>query len=300
MSRRYASPASFKEALEARLKRDAAGGFALQRRRQSLVFQRFLARVQAQLGNAILKGGFALEIRLERARSTRDVDLVLHGPHASLLEQLRAAGQLDLDDFMTFEVQEKRHAPDVTGDGVRYGGKRYTVECKLAGKLYGSRFGADIVFGGPMLGEPAWVDGGDFLGFVGISAPKFRVLPVETHIAEKLHAYTLPRATANDRFRDLPDIALLATARERLTCRRIQEAIAQTFEYRGTHGAPGSVPPPPPAWIDLYAELAREHELSWSTLDEVFTAVARFLDPALAMEDGVWDREAWSWGPHHG
>ena len=204
MTGKYASAESFKQALEARLRRDATGGFALQRRRQSLVFQRFLARIQAQLGNAILKGGFALEIRLERARSTRDVDLVWHGAHAALLEQLQAAGQLDLGDFMTFEVREKKHGPEITGDGVRYGGKRYTVECKLAGKIYGARFGADVVFGGPMLGEPSLITGDDFLGFAGMAVPTFRVLPVETHIAEKL---TLTR------FRDPRRTIAFATCR---------------------------------------------------------------------------------------
>jgi hypothetical protein len=303
VTRTYTSAAAFKQALEDRLKRDAMGGFALQRRRQSLVFQRFLARVQTQLGTAILKGGFALEIRLEHARSTRDVDLVLHGSSISLLERLRAAGQLDLGDFMTFEIQERKHAPDVVGDGVRYGGKRYTVECKLAGKVYGARFGADIVFGGPMQGEPAIVTGDDFLGFAGMEPPRFLVLPAVTHIAEKLHAYTLPRPTANDRFRDLPDLALLATARESLTCRRISAALVQTFEYRGTHDVPRSVPPPPPAWRDVYAEMASEHELEWKTLEEVFGAVTRFLDPVLAMADGDgdmdWDRGSWLWVSGH-
>ena len=88
---------------------------------------------------------------------------------------------------------------------------------------------------------------------------------------------------------------MLATARASLTCRRIREALAQTFEYRGTHEVPGSVPPPPEAWRDSYADLADEHELPWKTLEAAFDAVARFLDPALAMQDGTWDRAAWSW-----
>lgn len=37
------------------------------------------------------------------------------------------------------------------------------------------------------------------------------MLPVETHLAEKLHAYTLPCSTENARVRHLPDMALLGT-----------------------------------------------------------------------------------------
>lgn len=209
---------------------------------------------------------------------------------------MQAAGQLELGDFMTFEVQEYADAPDVTGDGVRYGGKRYRVEGKLAGKVYGARFGLDIVFGGPMLGEPRLVTGEDFLGFAGMDAPIFHVLPIETHIAEKLHAYTLPRSSPNDRVRDLPDIALLATAREPLSCGRIREALDQTFGFRGTHDVPTSVPPPPAAWRAPYAELAAEHELTWASLDEVFAAAAHFLDPVLAEgQRGAWLRATWHW-----
>jgi nucleotidyltransferase AbiEii toxin of type IV toxin-antitoxin system len=44
------------------------------------VFDRLLARVTRVLGKAaMLKGGLVLELRLERARTTRDVDLRLVG-----------------------------------------------------------------------------------------------------------------------------------------------------------------------------------------------------------------------------
>jgi hypothetical protein len=45
-----------------------------------LVFDRFLARVVAVLGDAVLlKGGLVLELRLERARTTKDIDLRVTG-----------------------------------------------------------------------------------------------------------------------------------------------------------------------------------------------------------------------------
>jgi hypothetical protein len=286
MTRRYSSAADFKQALENHLRRKATG-LDVTRRRQRLVFQRLLTRIAHKLGQTVvLKGGLALELRLERARTTRDVDLVLFGSEAALLERLQALGQEDHGDFLTFEIQPSKDTPEVTGDGVLYGGKRFRVEAKLAGKLYGAPFGLDIVFGGHMLGEATPVVDEDYLGF-------------ETHLAEKLHAYTLPRPSPNSRVRDLPDMALLATVPDPLTGRRIAEAIHKTFQARATHAVPGVLPPPPSAWRTLYADLAQEHRLPWKGIDELVAAVQAFLDPVLRGEDcGAWLREPWSWsGP---
>jgi hypothetical protein len=77
-ARKYASPEAFKQALEQRLRTEAKSGAAFANRRQFLVFDRFLARVVQLLGSAVtLKGGLVLEIRLDRARTTKDIDLRL-------------------------------------------------------------------------------------------------------------------------------------------------------------------------------------------------------------------------------
>jgi hypothetical protein len=280
MARQYSSAIDFKQALEQCLRRDATG-FEIQRRRQLLVFQRLLARVMSGL---------------DGARTTRDIDLALFGAEGTILERLQALGQLDLGDFMTFEIQPDKSNPEVTGDGVLYGGKRLRVECKLAGKLYGARFGLDIIFGGVMLGDATPIKGEDFLGFAGIAAPDLQLLPIETHVAEKLHAYTLPRTSPNSRVRDLPDMALLATVADPLHGRRIAEAIQQTFGARKTHDPPGALPLPPDGWRVSYAALAAEQRLRWTALDELVTAVRAFLDPVLHRGDcGTWSRDRWSW-----
>jgi hypothetical protein len=78
--RAHASPQAFKQALEQRMKTASNSGVDFARRRQLLVFDRFLARVVALFGDtALLKGGLMLELRLERARATKDVDLRLMG-----------------------------------------------------------------------------------------------------------------------------------------------------------------------------------------------------------------------------
>ena len=70
-ARQYATPLAFKQALEQRLKSSSATGVDFARRRQLLVFDRFLARLAQLAGDAVtLKGGLVLELRLARARTT--------------------------------------------------------------------------------------------------------------------------------------------------------------------------------------------------------------------------------------
>jgi hypothetical protein len=294
--RTYASPEAFKQALEARLRSLAARG-PINRRRQLLVFDRFLARVLAVLGEAaILKGGLVLELRLERARTTKDVDLRLMGSSENILEKLQEAGRRDLGDFMTFEIQPDPDHPEIQNEGAQYDGFRFRADCKLAGKLYGQRFGVDVAFGDPILGSPEVVVAEDTLGFAGVTPPEHRIYPIETHIAEKLHAYTLPRSRMNTRVKDLPDIALLATVK-RLSSQRLREALEQTFAFRKTHSLPSKVQDPPTEWVVPYEAMAREDELSWATLDDVTRAAQAFLDPVLARNlTRVWDPTAWTWG----
>jgi len=54
----YPSPVAFKQALEQRLRTSAKTGAEFARKRQLLVFDRFLARIVAVLGDTVtLKGG---------------------------------------------------------------------------------------------------------------------------------------------------------------------------------------------------------------------------------------------------
>jgi hypothetical protein len=176
-----------------------------------------------------------------------------------------------------------------------YEGLRFRAECKLAGKLYGQPFGVDVAFGDPVLGEPEVVVAEDVLAFVGIAPPTLRLYPVETHIAEKLHAYTMPRSRPNSRVKDLPDLALLATTKS-LDARRLRAALGQTFSFRKTHALPDKLPDPPASWATPYATMAREDQLAWPTLDAVTNAARTFLDPALAGElDAMWNPEIAAW-----
>jgi Nucleotidyl transferase AbiEii toxin, Type IV TA system len=141
MIRRYATPLAFKQALEQRIKSSSTTGADFARRRQLLVFDRFLARVVSVVGDAVtLKGGLVLEMRLARARTTKDIDLRMMGSADNVLERLQAAGRLDLGDYMFFEVQPDVDHPEIRNEGMQYDGYRYRAECRLAGALYSRPF----------------------------------------------------------------------------------------------------------------------------------------------------------------
>lgn len=299
IARTYATPEAFKQALEQRLRTSSRSGADMARKRQLLVFERFLARVVSVLGTAVtLKGGLVLELRLKRARTTKDVDLRVMGTPDNILETLKKIAESDLPDFMTFQVVPDEDYPVIQNDGTKYEGLRFRAECRLAGKLYGQSFGVDIAFGEPMLGEPDQVAAADILAFAGIAAPALRLYPLETHIAEKLHAYTMPRPRPNSRVKDLPDIALLATARS-MDAPRLRAALEQTFAYRQTHALPAELPNPPSSWTIPYETMARDDQLQWPTLEAVTQAAKTFLDPVLRRQiDATWEPESWTWRLH--
>lgn len=294
----YKTPAAFKVALEDRLKRRAVQQRVLVNRvRQRFVMERFLARVARVLGRVVtLKGGLALELRLSNARSTKDIDLRAVGDPDAILASLRAAAALEFDDWLTFTVEPDAEHPDIE-DAV-YEGRRFRVVATLAGEIYGARFGLDVGMADPMHGAPDELSGEDFLVFVGVEPVRIAAYPVETHVAEKLHAYTRPvrPGRENSRVRDLPDLALLATVRP-FGARELRAALETTFRFRNTHDLPTEVPPPPSSWTKPYLALAQENALPWAAVDAVHAAVVGFLGPVLAGKDGRWDPVTARWTP---
>ncbi|HEX8823009.1 MAG TPA: nucleotidyl transferase AbiEii/AbiGii toxin family protein [Archangium sp.] len=267
----------------------------MNRLRQRLIFERFLVRVFAVLGeSATLKGGVVLEMRLARARATKDVDLRCTGSPDSLLKHLQSAGRRDEGDHLFFEVNLTSDGGMLEGEGILYEGRRFRAEARLANSPYGDPFGVDAAFGDMMTGEVEHLEGSDLLSFAGLPRSRLRVYPRETHIAEKLHAYTLPRGRENSRVKDLPDVALLAQTGA-FTRTRLRAALERTFAFRGTHPLPGSMPSPPTFWNTLYARMARDHELPWPTLADVHRAASAFMAPVLGSGGETWNPERWTW-----
>jgi hypothetical protein len=91
----------------------ASSGVDFARRRQLFVFDRILARVVRELGDSvILEGGVVVELRVERGRTTKDIDLRLVGSPVGVLDRLRTAAAFELGDFMIFDViPDAEHPP---------------------------------------------------------------------------------------------------------------------------------------------------------------------------------------------
>ncbi len=254
----------------------------LQRVRRQAAFDRLLCRLFAE-PNApwLLKGGYAMELRLKVARTTRDIDLALRRlPIASVdwesnvpdvLESLRGAGKLDLRDYFNFAFGN----PTQELDAAPYGGARFPVDARLAGRTF-AKFHLDVSTG-DVLREPfETLPGHDWLGFAGISRGAFSAVSPEEQFAEKLHAYTFPRAgRENTRVKDLVDLILLIE-RTRIDLERLPWAVRETFQRRGTHKVPSALSPPPPSWSGPFSGLAAECGLE-PDMEEHFGEVARFI-----------------------
>jgi hypothetical protein len=206
----------------------------------------------------VLKGGYALEMRFMRARSTKDLDLTVRRREgasesvASLRERLLIAASVELPDFFTFEIGEAmaelNQAPE--------GGARFPVDARLDGRTF-VKFHVDLGVGDDVLEPLENVQGEDWLRFAGISAVVVPALSMEQHWAEKLHAYTRPRETPNSRVRDLVDLVLILK-HETLATQRVAAAVDATYRRRATHSAPDVVPTPPSDWEKPFAALAAD------------------------------------------
>lgn len=290
---KYGTPAAFRAALEARLNAAArAGGRPVGRARKLVAFTRLLARLShAAPDQWVLKGGFALELRLShQARATRDVDLDWAVSLDDATDALVEAAALVLDDFFEFEIQRVGDADIGAGGGVRFRADSY-----VGGRLFEPLLIDIGVAGGVSPADELTAP--DLLDFAEIEPARIRAIPLEQHIAEKLHAYT--RRYADDqpssRAKDLIDIVLMSELAS-FELDRLRGVIVQVFDTRATHKLSRSVPPPPREWAQPYRTLAEEVGLDLD-LDVGHNRAAAFLDPVLAAKpDGAhWDAETRKW-----
>jgi len=283
MDRRiYVTPAAFRQALEVRLRRHAEEqGEELMRVRRQVAFDRLLARIFADRGGPwALKGGYALQLRFAEARTTRDVDLTLRTPAdlppggtiaRRLQAELQRLGDLDDDDFFDFVVE----AATLDIDAAPYGGARFPVDARLAGRTF-VKFHVDIGVGDALIEPTELLTGRNWLEFAGIAAPTITCISNEQQFAEKLHAYTTPdRPRPNSRVKDLVDMVLMIR-RFDLNSARLTDAINATFSRRDSHPLPEALAPPPENWAQPFAALAAETGLDM-TSTEAFEEVRRFL-----------------------
>lgn len=276
-ARQYNSGPALRTALEERLKKiSRAEAVDLQRLRRQVAFDRFLVRLfSGDRSDWVLKGGYAMELRFQMARATRDLDFTVRsmpgGAGDMVLALLQDVGAIDAGDHFTFRVGQA----GMDLDGAPYGGARYPVEAMMAGRTF-AKFHLDVGIGDVIVDPPDTVPTRDWLGFAGLGAPFIPVIQSEQQFAEKIHAYTLPRDGApNSRVRDLIDLALLVRSGI-MDTERVAEAIRRTFARRGTHDHPADLAPPPENWAAPFAAMAEECSLGIDAAT-AFQEVAAYL-----------------------
>lgn len=300
--RKPQNPTAFKTAFEERLRTQARDkGQNFQRLQALFAMDRFVARLQhLHSGKVLIKGGYAMEIRLQdaetRARTTRDLDITCRLPADRGLELLRQVGAVQLQDFLSYDVTEDK---ELACEGNEYGGTRYRVECRLAGRAYQS-FKLDVAFGEPISDAQSVQSPflSDWLQELDIPVTIHPLISVEQHLAEKLHAYTIPRSYTNSRVRDLPDMGLLMA--EPIEASRLSQSLADLFGRRATHSLPQSLQDYPAEWEAPYFKiLQQDPHLTWASLPDLHERLQAFWNPLLAgqCDRQRWDPKSWAWVP---
>jgi hypothetical protein len=285
--KRYSTATAFRRALEDRLQDiSRKEGVDLQRLRRKVTFDRLLTRLfhvgQPLALPWVLKGGYAMELRIKAARTTKDIDLTMRSvlstrkmndneKNLAVLEKLQEAAAFRSDDFFVFTIGE----PISDLAAAPYGGARFPVEARLDGRAFVG-FHLDVGIGDAVMEPLEVIEGRDWLGFAGIVSPSLYMIPREQQFAEKVHAYTLPRqSAANTRVRDLVDMVLLIQSGT-MDKAQVGEAIRLTFDQRETHAMPKVLPQPPSDWKKPYDALAKECDLR-GELDWAFEKLDRYL-----------------------
>lgn len=277
---RYADAEAFRAALEARLRQAATGDQDLARRRRTVAFDRFLARLAVRGGDAwILKGGAALEFRMpDRARVTRDIDLALTDsvdPADQLLDDLETD---PFGDHFSFRVTRRRELSEAPDRGVV---TRLSIDALIGGRVF-ERFVVDLVGTDAATADPPErVELGRAFAFADLPIVELAVLDLRTHWAEKLSAY-LRRYDdrPNTRVKDLVDLVLLIEHGLQPDA-RLHEAVVATFNRREQELPGAQLPSMADEWAEPFASMAVDLALKAASASDAHSLVERFWQETL-------------------
>jgi hypothetical protein len=198
---------------------------------------------------------------------------------------------LEVNDWFRFVVEQ----PKTEQATLHGGGRRFNVQALLDSRPF-ELFHVDVGTDDPMLEPVQLLQMPALLDFADISPTVAPCFPITQQIAEKVHAYTRPHASgASSRVKDLVDILLLAGLQP-LVGLPLRQALQATFEARGTHPLPLTLPIPPDSWSQPLRRMADETGLAWREVGDAVTAAQQFVEPVLqSQKAGEWDPITWLW-----
>lgn len=272
----YETPEALRMALERRLNNRASDtGIGIDRLRRRVIFERVVARLtHAEPGKWVLKGGMALEVRLQdRARLTKDIDLGLRdvvGERVELQERLVEA--LALDPFNDRFVLAAGAVSELQPDGGGHVTWRSSVSARLAGRPFGA-IQLDVSPRAHELERTDTVLLTNSLAFAEIEAPPIEIIDVNRHAAEKLHAMTRDFGDReNTRVRDLLDVVILVE-HELLDEDALSATVRDVWMERNESPPPSALPALPASWPRTYERLVADHELAAKTFPAALDTV---------------------------
>jgi len=287
------TPADRRTSLLVRIANAARDAGVVPRRIHLVVaIDRLLFRLlEAAPGRWVVKGGYANQLRRpDDARFTEYLDLKVDAAIETAPELLASGFLVDLADGFSYEVA----ATPARLDGPPGGGLRFVVVARLEGTEL-VRFKVDVSAADVVIGEYESYFSDPVLERLGFRRARFPVYPVNQHVAEKLHALTLPRDVENTRARDLVDLAWFI---RHFTFRSETLAIAciATFERRATHSWPPVIDASPESWTRPYGVWRAELDLPEPTPRAAASSLRSFLEPVyLGIAGMTWDPAPRAW-----
>jgi hypothetical protein len=223
----------------------------------------------------VVKGGVALELRLrDRARATRDLDVILDRDDGDPLEALEEALAGTYEGFAFRRKGEAFRMPN--------GAIRVKVQVSFLGREWGTvevdvarREGeteVDLLPAIPLLEQ------------FGLTGPdELECISLRHHVAQKFHAVTrpIPGGGQNDRFRDLVDLLLMRQLVQDYAA--LRQACEEVFARRATHAWPPVIAAPE-SWAEPFARMAEETGLPIRDLADAVTEVERFMAEIVAAQ----------------
>ena len=245
---------------------------------QYFAMERFLYRLSKSPAGRhfVLKGALLLSARADLPfRPTRDIDLMGKTDNSednvrNLLQS--ACLQPVPDDGISFdadsmEVERIKQAADYPGVRARFRG--FLGRARIAMQV-------DVGFGDVVVPAPEAID---YPVLLGMASPRMRAYPLETAIAEKLHAM-IHLGELNSRMKDFLDVWILCR-HDAVKTAGLLKAIDATFAHRKTN-----IPAEP---VCFSPEFAKAKQAQWAAMlrKNPDSPAPRDLDKALGDIWGV-------------